>query len=526
MFTERYYQRDARLAIFDAWKEDRSTLAVMPTGTGKTVLFAGVCRDIVQQGGQPVVIAHRGELLTQASDKILRSVGLSCGLEKAESTAHDTMDPITVASVQTLKSPKRLERYDRNHFTHIIIDEAHHALSESYQAPCRYFANAKILGVTATADRGDKRSLGTFFDSLAYEYLIGQAIADGFLAKLKALTVPLTIDIQKADTRDGDFIPSDLDAAITPYLEQIAAKMVEHCQGRKVLVFLPLIATSKKFAEILCRKGFKAGWVSGDDPDRDKKLIDFEANIYNVLCNSMLLTEGYDCPDIDCVISLRPTKIRSLYAQMIGRGTRIHPGKDHLLILDFLWNIDKHDLCKATDLTIDDEDVAAAAQAIITSNAGYAVDIDAALTTKAESDAIHIREKALAKTLDEMRKKKAQLVDPIQYAVSVGSNDLLSYQPAFGHDLMPVTPAQAKALEKAGINPDAVQSQGMAGKILGDLAKRKDAGMASPKMVRALERYGFQHVGEMTHKQSKTLLNRIAANGWRIPHDIDPRNHR
>ena len=107
---------------------------------------------------------------------------------------------------------------------------------------------------------------------------------------------------------------------------------------------LPLVKTSQKFRDILNAKGFRAAEVNGESDDRAEVIRDFEAGKYNVLCNSMLLTEGWDCPSVDCVIVLRPTKIRSLYSQMVGRGTRLYPGKDHLLLLDFLWHTERREL--------------------------------------------------------------------------------------------------------------------------------------------------------------------------------------
>lgn len=521
MFSERYYQRDARLACHAAWEKARSTLIVQPTGTGKTVTFSNITRDRLKHG-RVLILAHRGELLDQAADKLMSSTGLSAAVEKADLTAHEAMEMVTVGSVQSMMRENRLARFSRDHYRTIIVDEAHHALSPSYTGIFDYFADAKILGVTATADRGDKRSLGHVFDSLAYEYTLKQAIEDGFLARMKALTIPLKINLCGATIRAGDFVPEELDGAITPHLHAIAEEMVKHCAGRKTIVFLPLIKTCEAFAAILSAKGLRAGWISGAHKERDQIKTAYHAGKYDIMCNSMLWTEGFDDPATDCIAPLRPTKIRSLYAQMIGRGTRIHPKKDHLLILDFLWNIDKHNLCHPTSLAIEDEDTAAAANDIVSQSAGYAVDLDEALAGKAEHDAVHAREKALAKQLEEMRKRKQKLVDPLQYAVSVGSADLLNFESSFA-DTAPMTGDQAKALEKAGILPDRVKDFGQANAILSDLQRRRANGMATPKQVRRLESFGFQHVGEMKQTAANHLITRIAANGWRVPENLKPK---
>ena len=146
----------------------------------------------------------------------------------------------------------------------------------------------------------------------------------------------MELDIGSVGISNGDFAVGEIGCALDPYLEQIAQEMANYCRGRKTVVFLPLIATSQKFCAMLNDEGLNAAEVNGNSDDRAEVLSDFENGKYDVLCNSMLLTEGWDCPAVDCIVVLRPTKVRSLYQQMVGRGMRLFPGKDHLL-LDFLW---------------------------------------------------------------------------------------------------------------------------------------------------------------------------------------------
>ena len=192
---------------------------------------------------------------------------------------------------------------------------------------------------------------------------------------IKALTVPLKIDIRMVGISAGDFKAGDIGTALDPYLEQIASEMETYCRGRKTVVFLPLIKTSQKFRDILIAHGFKAAEVNGESDDRAQVLEDFDQGKYNVLCNSMLLTEGWDCPTVDCIVVLRPTKIRSLYCQMVGRGTRLAEGKDHLLLLDFLWMTSRHDLCRPAALIADSEDVAEQMTRNLLEKAGEEIDI-------------------------------------------------------------------------------------------------------------------------------------------------------
>ena len=149
------------------------------------------------------------------------------------------------------------------------------------------------------------------------------------------MTIPLKLDLSGVSMQGGDFKASEVGSALEPYLYQIADEMAVHCADRRTVVFLPLVSTSKKFRDILCTRGFRAAEVNGESTDRAETLAAFERGETNVLCNSMLLTEGWDCPAVDCIVILRPTKVRALYSQMVGRGTRLYPGKEHLLLLDF-----------------------------------------------------------------------------------------------------------------------------------------------------------------------------------------------
>lgn len=343
----RPYQQQAKDAIFSEWENGiKKTLLVLPTGCGKTIVFAKVAEECVKGGSRVLILAHRGELLDQAADKIGKSTGLGCATEKAEQTCLGSWFRIVVGSVQSMMREKRLNQFPNDYFNTIIIDEAHHCISDSYQKVLRHFPDAEVLGVTATPDRGDMQNLGTVFESLAYEYTLPKAIKEGYLSPIKAVTIPLKIDMSAVGVQAGDFKSGDIATALDPYLESIAEEMEKYCSNKKTVVFLPLVKTSQKFRDILNNHGFKAAEVNGDSKDRAEILEAFDKDQYNVLCNSMLLTEGWDCPSVDCIVVLRPTKVRSLYCQMVGRGTRLSPetNKDHLLLLDFLWHTERHEL--------------------------------------------------------------------------------------------------------------------------------------------------------------------------------------
>lgn len=521
----RPYQQEAREAVFKQWETVDRTLLVLPTGCGKTIVFARITEDCVRKGDRVLILAHRGELLEQASDKIEKATGLRCAVEKAGDSCLGSWYRVTVGSVQTLMRDKRLARFTANHFDTIIIDEAHHCLSDSYQKVLYHFSGAKVLGVTATPDRGDMRNMGEFFQSLAYEYTLPKAIKEGYLTPIRALTLPLQMDLTGVGIQSGDFKSGDLATALDPYLYQIAEEMMHYCMDRKTVVFLPLVKTSQKFRDILNEKGFRAAEVNGESRDRAEVLEDFDKGKYNVLCNSMLLTEGWDCPSVDCVIVLRPTKVRSLYSQMVGRGTRLYPGKDHLLLLDFLWHTEKHELCHPAHLICDSDEVARKMTENLEKDAGCPVDLEEAERQAAE-DVVAQREEALAQKLAEMKRRKKKLVDPLQFEMSIQAEDLSGYVPAFGWEMDPPSDKQKAALEKLGIMPDEIDNAGKATKLLERLAKRKQEELTTPKQIRYLEGKGFQHVGTWKFETAKGLIDRIAANGWRIPGDIDPQRFR
>ena len=520
----RPYQNEAVSAIEEEWQEGRKkTLLVLPTGCGKTIVFCKIAENRVKMGDRVLILAHRDELLNQAADKLQKSTGLITAKEKAEESCLGSWFRVVVGSVQSMMRENRLSKFPEDYFSTIIIDEAHHCLTDSYQRVLEHFDGARVLGVTATPDRSDMRNLGQYFDSLAYEYTLPRAIKEGYLCRIQAMTVPMNIDISGVKTQSGDYALADVGTALDPYLEQIADEMKKHCADRKTVVFLPLIKTSQKFCHLLQSRGFRAAEVNGESENRAEILSAFDRGEYDVLCNSMLLTEGWDCPSVDCIVVLRPTKIRSLYCQMVGRGTRLSPetGKENLLLLDFLWHTSRHELCRPAHLICETPEVADKMTENLNDAPGEPMDLEAA-EKQASQDVLIQREEALAKTLQEMRRRKRALVDPLQFEMSIAAEDLSGYVPAFGWQMAPPSDKQKALLEKRGIFPDEIDNAGKAQLLIDRLYKRQSEGLTTPKQIRFLEGRGFQHVGTWTFDSAKHLIDRIAANGWRVPRDITP----
>ncbi len=858
----RPYQREAVNRVMESWQEGvQKTLLILPTGTGKTVVFCTIGDRILRTGGKVLILAHRGELLEQAADKFEKVTGLRPELEKAEATTIDSWCNAVVGSVQSFNE-KRLSKFNPNEFSHIIIDEAHHTMASSYMRILDHFSEAKVLGVTATADRGDKRNLGEVYQTVSYEMTLPTAIKDGWLCPIKALTLPINLSIHNSN--GGDYTLNDCASSIEPYLEDIARQMAENAKDRKTVAFLPLIATAQHFRDLCIANGLNAREVNGESSDRAETLQWFhDAGKGSVLVNSMLLTEGWDEPSADCVCVLRPTKIRSLYCldtqteiltrngwrrsaeigdevaafdtdtneirfvpvmasvrrplgedeffcsikgpstdirvtnrhrmiydnkrhkgwkfktaeqiadmkngccipvsgygsfqgvpltddeirfigwvmtdgcidsangavyisqssqspavntiraclqncgfkfgervnnsetrfnrngdnivwsisrgnprgtrkhlrgwgilhpymskcvspllddmterqfdvmmeaihladghkqrsavwtqhsyhitkgnkvfienlqrmaiqrgyrasmaeaintngnpiwtvhmkktaynsvggkydgrpqwtkekhtdeqcwcvqtelgtlvtrrngkvaivgncQMVGRGTRLSPGKSDLLLLDFLWHSERHDLVRPCHLVGKNPDLAArVAEIMAEETQNEAVDlIDA--EDAAESTAREEREETLRKMLEEQRRRKKALVDPLQYEYSLGQKPFVADETQLWQ-LAPPSDAQKAALEKAGIFPDEITCAGQAAQLLDTITKRRLEGFTTPKQIRCLERYGFREVGTWQFEDAKKLIDRIAANGWRVPMTISPSSYK
>jgi len=522
--TLRDYQIEAREGIHHAWDTgQKRTLLVLPTGCGKTVVLSKVAEDEVKKGKRVLIMAHRDELLNQAADKLRMVTGLEASFEKAGISSLGSTAPVTVGSVQSLTRPNRLERIPTDYYNIVIVDEAHHALSDTYLRVLDHFPEANVLGVTATPDRGDKKQLSKYFDGIAYEYELRRAIREGYLAPVLAQMIPLEVDISHVAIQNGDYSAQDVGNALDPYLERIVQEMAHYCAGRKTVVFLPLVATSQKFCRMLNEAGISACEINGNTPNREEILSEYTNGKTSVLCNSMLLTEGWDCPAVDCIVILRPTRSRSLYQQMVGRGMRISPGKENLLLLDFLWMSEKHSLCRPSSLISKNEQIAAKMNERLAKDDGL-YDL-MATEESAERDVLAEREQTLAEELALQKKRKARLVDPLQFMLSIEDEDLAGYTPTFAWEMGPATEKQLAYIAKLGIEPESVQNMGMASMLIDRLTQRYYAGLATPKQIRLLERQGFQHVGTWPKTAASNMISQLMQNNFRLPYGVNPQTY-
>ena len=490
MMELRPYQREAVNAIIDHWNEWQRELLVLPTGCGKTVVFNTVAHG---RPGNVLILAHRDELIEQARDKYYRMFGEATGKIRGVESA---LERVTVGSVQTM-----MRRDYSGQFGTVIVDEAHHTISDSYMTVLGQFPEARVLGVTATPDRGDKKSLARFYEGIAYEYGLKQAIGEGYLCPITARTVPLEINMSNVKISCGDFQVDSIAETLEPYLPKIAEAVQTYAAGRKTVIFCPLISIAQELAGMIPG----AREVNGGSADRKETLEWFDnAGPGAVLCNAMLLTEGWDCPSVDCVVVLRPTKIRSLYAQMIGRGTRLSPGKENLLILDFLWLCKKHNLCKPANLVADVEDDV---EKVTRESEQEEIDL-----LDAVSDAEEARRSALAAELAKQQKKKSRLLNPLD-VFTLLDDSLLDYEPIFAWEQADASEAQVRALENFGVDAEGV-TKGFACKMLDSLISRADKKMATVRQISALRKFGYEPI-DWTFEQASKKMSQLAAVGWK-----------
>lgn len=513
----RPYQEEAIAGVLAAFEKHRTALLVLSTGGGKTICFAKMAEHFNSLGQRTLVLAHREELLTQAQEKIRAATGLWAQIEKAEQRASMNAQ-IVVASVQTMVS--RRDRWPADHFGLVVVDEAHHALAKSYLETLARFSSAKVLGVTATPDRGDKKNLGKVFETVAYEAGLMKLIKGGWLARITVKRLPIELDMRGVRKVAGDYKADEIGSAIEPKLMDVARAIGGECWDRKTVVFLPLVKTARKFAEMLNSVGIEARAVAGEDSGNDRReALDWfhQAGPGTALCNAMLLTEGWDQPDTDCVVVLRPTQVRALFAQMVGRGTRLAEGKSDCLLLDFLWMTEEHSLAKVTHLVTGKPEVAAALDAKFDEaarNGGEAADlIDEEETTSKDVEAERMRK--VMERLKANRKRTPGTYDVIELATALNEADLTSYEPKFvyvpGHGMRmedPPSARQKESLAKAGFDPESIASREHASKILDRLAVRRQAGLATPKQVRMLRRFGHPTPDRATFSEASAFIDR------------------
>lgn len=511
MISLRPYQSDCLAKTLKGfWEFDRQ-LIVVPTGGGKTILFASLAAEFWKSQKKTLVLAHREELVDQAIDKIFKTTGLRAQKEMAENYADQSSAQVVVASIQSMQR-RIVERWPADYFGLVVADEAHHAISDSWLEVLNHFNIAKVVGVTATPDRGDKKNLGSYFQNVAFEIGLFDLVHQNYLSPISIKSIPLEIDLANVTQTAGDYDANKLSDALTPYLRSIAVAIREHASFRKTLVFLPLIATSKNFVEILKNEGIAAEHIDGTSEDRKEKLAAFSAGKFDALCNAMLLTEGYDEPSIDCVVVLRPTRSRPLYSQMVGRGTRIHPTKENLLLLDFLWAHERHSLCRPAHLISKSDDEAEVITKLAEEKAKAGGESQEELELESlATEAISKRHEKLKRELEENRNKKQKTISAAEFCAAHGDFESAEYEPTMEWESQPITKPQAFALKRNKIDVSTVRGKGHASKLIGLIHQNEKLTLASGKQRALMARMGHPNANQATVSEARQFMKRLYA---------------
>lgn len=505
----RPYQEQAIAAVREQFASVASTLLVAATGTGKTTMFGALAKS---WPGRVLILAHRYELLDQAASRMRVMTGEPVELEQAGNFA--ACARIVVASIQTLAQERRLARWPAGAFSLVIVDEAHHACATTYRAVLDHFlgGGAKVLGVTATPDRSDGLAMQERFETVAYCYDIADAIRDQYLAPIIGERIQVDgLDLSGVRTTAGDLNQGDLDAQMSDarVIEGVARPTFERAGDRKTILFTTSVENAHKIAAVLNEmRGDCARAIDGGMPhdERAAVLRGYRRRDFQFLVNVMIATEGFDDPDTACVAIGRPTKSRSLYAQMAGRGLRLAPGKTDCLLLDFGGNSGKHSLCAPADILagrFTDEEVALAKE----------------MGEKKPREQLH---RLMEQARDEIKARAARKVaakvakfDP--FDVFHIKHDAAEKDQDWLYGRQAPTPWQLERLAKWGLPTDVSRRE--ASKLLDAAFKRIDKKLASFKQLRQLQRFGVTDIN-VSFTAASTLLDQFFSGKRPTPEQI------
>ena len=505
----------------DAFEKARSDgfkriLGVLPTGGGKTVCMGEEIARLVEQDGRALVLAHTRKLVKQFSNSLTDNYGIHSTIEMGNMRAEES--PVICSSVQTMQ--KRIDGgdFDNDEFDLVVIDEGHRALSPGYRKIEDYFGgHAWFAGITATPRRGDQRDLmlpNGFYDTKAIDVPLNRLINEGFLAPLTIVNFPLKIEVERASLT-GDFTEQEVAHAIEPYLGECAKELSKY-KGRCCLVFLPLIKTSQRFAAMLEDEGMRAKHVDGtmSEKDVERAIAELERGDIDVICNSMLLTEGVDIRPVNLILNLRLTTSWTLYMQLVGRGTRTFDPAKHgrngckwglksdCILLDPLWLCDRHNMLQrpATLVATDDK---------------MAEEIDRKLKAvdepldlmEAQQQVLHDREETLRKRLEELAKRKSRQVNAMSFFLSMGRIDLAEYEPISAWESDDITPGQRNVLLNNNFDMEQIKGKGHASKIIDSIIERSKKGLATIKMAKFAESLGMENAWLAKFEEVKHYLD-------------------
>lgn len=500
-------------------------MIVLPTGAGKTVCFSAMADYWIEQNQKrTLILVDQTDLVDQARDEMLQFTTHYPQIEQADRKAMPGADCV-IATVQTMAH--RMEKFAPDHFGLVIADECDRAIAPIWQKVLNYFdPHAKVLGVTATPDRGDQRSVMDYFERIAYEVPLFDLIKQGFLSKIMVRNIPITMDISNVKQDAGDYDKQELAEALEPFFDEVCDAILEHAPGRKTLVFLPLISTSHRFVERALAHGIKAEHIDGTSSDREDIKQRFKRRETDMLCNAMLLGRGYNDRSIDCIVNLRPTRSAALYRQFVGRGTRTfcphgcpaacdHPdAKKDLLLLDFLWTHNKLGLQRPANLVARDVDHAKQLTDFSQRQSGTTLNLEGIDSLVAKE-----AELALLKQLRAAAKgHKPGYFNAMEVAIALQQQELIHYEAVAKWERQPASDKQLAALEKMGFDPESIKDRGQASRLFDLVNDRRKKDLATLKQLRFLRRIKYKDAEKVTFAGARAIMdNRFS----RVPIPFD-----
>jgi len=531
MFIPRFYQRDAQNAVREAWKEFRTVLVTMGTGAGKLSIAAKQIEECAEIG-KCLFLADRDELLRQPLERFNRVAGLIPALEKAGDKA-SLNAKVVVGSLQTLKREGRRERFPRDHFKFLFVDEAHRN-SDGAAEIVQYFDSAKVCAYTATPFRAGLRDLSKYYETVAYAMPMLDLIGEGFAPPMKVLTLPVEIDIsgvKQSYSVDGkDFNPTDLAGTMAPYFEAIVDLLKEHVPNSQIIASLPLIALSKDFATICRAKGITARHVDGKSEDRHEIIHAFSLKRFQLICCADLLSTGVDIPTADCYLNLSPTRSAVKYQQFVGRVMRVLPGViDHLPEKD---QAEERKACIAAsekpyatilDMLLQDGELGVMRPGHLVANSEEEAQTIYGATKKVRSPedlqeiarrVLEDREQQLVRRLERATAQTGGKVLSIEHVGALlHSRKLLHYEPVSKWEEKEVSQPQAQLLHRFGINPEGIQTKGAASVLIGELIDRRTRGLCTFKQAEYLKRLGHTAPETVPFSQVNAEIQRLRSGG-------------
>ncbi|CAB4167106.1 SSL2 DNA or RNA helicases of superfamily II [uncultured Caudovirales phage] len=503
----------------------KKVMIVACTAFGKTIVCCRLMWRAQSAGYKCLFIVDRDELVTQTQKKLYAATGIVADIEKASDRASLEAE-VVIASVQSLQDPDRLSRFPADHFKIVIADEAHVSLAAGWQRVLKRFDSANMVGVTATPARGDRRDLMKFWNGIAYEMNLFDGIKAGLVTPISVHQVEIDIDLEKIETDCEEQV--ELSIAMQPLWDKIIDEWAATAKDRKTLWFHTTIEASKKFSERLIERGYSSRHVSGVSKDRTEVIEEFARNKFQNLNNAVLLTTGYDDPEISCVVILRAIKSKVQYQQSVGRGTRLFCGKGcrdynacqcadkkkDLLLLDVFGSFPELSVMTPADLCSDSPDQVKAVKRALLQKQGVLDLNDIAIIAATE------REQALIRDLQKARKYGRKKVYDVKYiAAMYADHALVDYDPESHGSWasLEVMPEQKEFLVARGVDPTTVTTRGHAQQVINLISRAYRNGLPSILQLGRLKDLGIETQG-LTRNNATQIINEHAKYPNRIKH--------